>query len=107
MTFCNGGVLSREQCRQMFGDWLSCIIDFSHSLHAMDIDISAFACLCALCLVTGTLTFYILYCVILLQLKIRTINLYSYMNEALVQNATNFILSKKNVTFRSSCSYPF
>lgn len=53
ITFCNGSVLSREQCRQMFGDWLTSIIDFSQSLHSMEIDISAFACLCALCLVTG------------------------------------------------------
>ncbi|GIY51866.1 probable nuclear hormone receptor HR38, partial [Caerostris extrusa] len=51
-TFCNGTVLSREQCQQIFGDWLNTILDFSASLHSMDIDISAFACLCALALVT-------------------------------------------------------
>ncbi|KAF8773474.1 putative nuclear hormone receptor HR38 like protein [Argiope bruennichi] len=52
LTFCNGTVLSREQCQQIFGDWLNTILDFSASLHSMDIDISAFACLCALALVT-------------------------------------------------------
>ncbi|XP_054717299.1 nuclear receptor subfamily 4 group A member 2-like [Uloborus diversus] len=52
LTFCNGAVLSREQCQQMFGEWLNIILDFSRSLHSMDIDISAFACLCALTLVT-------------------------------------------------------
>ncbi|XP_035205813.1 probable nuclear hormone receptor HR38 isoform X2 [Stegodyphus dumicola] len=51
VTFCNGTVLSREQCQQIFGDWLNSIFDFSRSLHKMDIDISAFACLCALSLV--------------------------------------------------------
>ncbi|XP_055951102.1 nuclear receptor subfamily 4 group A member 2-like isoform X2 [Argiope bruennichi] len=51
LTFCNGTVLSREQCQQIFGDWLNTILDFSASLHSMDIDISAFACLCALALV--------------------------------------------------------
>ncbi|GFQ66962.1 probable nuclear hormone receptor HR38 [Trichonephila clavata] len=52
LTFCNGTVLSREQCQQIFGDWLNTILDFSASLRSMDIDISAFACLCALALVT-------------------------------------------------------
>ncbi|XP_071039289.1 nuclear receptor subfamily 4 group A member 2 isoform X2 [Parasteatoda tepidariorum] len=52
LTFCNGTVLSRDQCQQIFGDWLNTILDFSRSLHSMDIDISAFACLCALALVT-------------------------------------------------------
>ncbi|CAG2103547.1 unnamed protein product [Medioppia subpectinata] len=35
-----------------FGDWLSSITDFSRHLRLMDLDISAFACLCALTLVT-------------------------------------------------------
>ncbi|CAG2179183.1 unnamed protein product, partial [Oppiella nova] len=51
-TFCNGVVLSRHQCEQSFGDWLSSIIDFSQHLRLMELDISAFACLCALTLVT-------------------------------------------------------
>ncbi|CAG2181390.1 unnamed protein product, partial [Oppiella nova] len=51
-TFCNGVVLSRHQCERSFGDWLSAIIDFSQHLRLMELDISAFACLCALTLVT-------------------------------------------------------
>lgn len=53
MTFCNGIVLHRNQCQRSFGDWLNCILDFSKSLHSLEIDISAFSCLCALTLVTG------------------------------------------------------
>ncbi|XP_043466802.1 nuclear receptor subfamily 4 group A member 2 isoform X3 [Leptopilina heterotoma] len=52
LTFCNGVVLTREQCEQSFGDWLQGIMDFCQSLHVLDVDISAFACLCALALVT-------------------------------------------------------
>lgn len=51
-TFCNGVVLHRSQCERIFGDWLGAIFEFSQSLHAMQIDISAFACLAALTLVT-------------------------------------------------------
>lgn len=53
LTFCNGVVLDRQQCLRSFGDWLNAILEFSASLHSMEIDISAFACLCALTLVTG------------------------------------------------------
>lgn len=53
LTFCNGVVLSRGQCLKSFGDWLLAILDFCQSLHSMDVDISAFACLCALTLITG------------------------------------------------------
>ncbi|XP_063241766.1 probable nuclear hormone receptor HR38 isoform X2 [Bacillus rossius redtenbacheri] len=52
LTFCNGVVLHKQQCQRSFGDWLHAIFDFCQSLHAMDIDISAFACLCALTLIT-------------------------------------------------------
>nr|CAD7394296.1 unnamed protein product [Timema cristinae] len=52
LTFCNGFVLDKQQCQRSFGEWLHAIFDFCSSLHAMDIDISAFACLCALTLVT-------------------------------------------------------
>uniref|UniRef100_A0A1I8NXN5 Probable nuclear hormone receptor HR38 n=1 Tax=Stomoxys calcitrans TaxID=35570 RepID=A0A1I8NXN5_STOCA len=52
MTFCNGIVLHRSQCQRSFGDWLNGILEFSKSLHNLEIDISAFACLCALTLVT-------------------------------------------------------
>lgn len=53
MTFCNGVVLHKVQCQRSFGDWLNTILEFSKSLHALETDISAFACLCALTLVTG------------------------------------------------------
>lgn len=55
MTFCNGVVLHKTQCQRSFGDWLNAIMEFSRTLHALEIDISAFACLCALTLVTGKL----------------------------------------------------
>lgn len=53
LTFCNGVVLDKQQCQRSFGDWLNAIMEFSNSLHSMEIDISAFACLCALTLITG------------------------------------------------------
>ncbi|XP_033249291.1 probable nuclear hormone receptor HR38 [Drosophila miranda] len=52
MIFCNGTVLHRSQCQRSFGEWLNDIMDFSRSLHSLEIDISAFACLCALTLIT-------------------------------------------------------
>nr|XP_022919140.1 probable nuclear hormone receptor HR38 isoform X2 [Onthophagus taurus] len=52
LTFCNGVVLDKQQCQRSFGDWLHTIMEFCNSLHSMEIDISAFACLCALDLVT-------------------------------------------------------
>lgn len=53
LTFCNGVVLDKQQCQRSFGDWLHAILEFCNSLHSMEIDISAFACLCALTLITG------------------------------------------------------
>lgn len=58
LTFCNGVVLDKQQCQRSFGDWLHAILDFCNSLHQMEIDISAFACLCALTLVTGKFIIY-------------------------------------------------
>ncbi|XP_041976470.1 probable nuclear hormone receptor HR38 isoform X1 [Aricia agestis] len=52
LTFCNGLVLDKRQCQRSFGDWLHAVLDFSNTLHSMDIDISTFACLCALTLIT-------------------------------------------------------
>ncbi|XP_015510751.2 nuclear receptor subfamily 4 group A member 2 isoform X1 [Neodiprion lecontei] len=52
LTFCNGVVLARAQCQRSFGDWLHGILDFCQGLHSLDVDISAFSCLCALTLVT-------------------------------------------------------
>lgn len=59
LTFCNGVVLDKQQCQRSFGDWLHAIMEFCNGLHLMEIDISAFACLCALTLITGKfLIFY-------------------------------------------------
>lgn len=55
LTFCNGVVLDIQQCQRSFGDWLHAIMEFCTGLHLMEIDISAFACLCALTLITGEL----------------------------------------------------
>ncbi|XP_039280267.1 probable nuclear hormone receptor HR38 isoform X2 [Nilaparvata lugens] len=52
LTFCNGVVLDKQQCQRSFGDWLHSILEFCQSLHAMEVDISAFSCLCALTLIT-------------------------------------------------------
>ncbi|CAH2104557.1 unnamed protein product [Euphydryas editha] len=52
LTFCNGLVLDKRQCQRSFGDWLHAVLDFSNTLHSMDIDLSTFACLCALTLIT-------------------------------------------------------
>ncbi|KAJ8966392.1 hypothetical protein NQ317_019428 [Molorchus minor] len=53
LTFCNGVVLDMQQCQRSFGDWLIAIMEFCAGLHSMEIDISAFACFCALTLITG------------------------------------------------------
>lgn len=53
LIFCNGMVLHKGQCEKSFGDWLPAIFEFSKNLHEMQIDISAFSCLCALILITG------------------------------------------------------
>ncbi|XP_020279543.1 nuclear receptor subfamily 4 group A member 2 isoform X1 [Pseudomyrmex gracilis] len=52
LVFCNGVVLALEQCQRSFGDWLHSILEFCKTLHYLEVDISAFACLCALTLVT-------------------------------------------------------
>ncbi|XP_059060612.1 probable nuclear hormone receptor HR38 [Achroia grisella] len=52
LIFCNGLVLDKRHCQRSFGDWLHAVLDFSNTLHSMDIDISTFACLCALTLIT-------------------------------------------------------
>ncbi|XP_075997446.1 putative nuclear hormone receptor HR38 isoform X2 [Genypterus blacodes] len=52
LIFCNGVVLHRLQCVRSFGDWIDSIMDFSHSIHRMNLDISSFACLAALVIIT-------------------------------------------------------
>ncbi|XP_024283322.1 nuclear receptor subfamily 4 group A member 1 [Oncorhynchus tshawytscha] len=52
LIFCNGVVLHRMQCVRGFGDWIDSIMDFSQSLHRMNLDVSSFACLAALVIIT-------------------------------------------------------
>nr|XP_015199566.1 PREDICTED: nuclear receptor subfamily 4 group A member 1 [Lepisosteus oculatus] len=51
LIFCNGVVMHRTQCVRGFGDWIDSIMDFSQSLHRMDIDVSSFSCLAALVII--------------------------------------------------------
>lgn len=53
LIFCNGVVLHRMQCVRSFGDWIDSIMDFSQNLHRMNLDMSSFACLTALVIITG------------------------------------------------------
>ncbi|XP_035239168.1 nuclear receptor subfamily 4 group A member 1 [Anguilla anguilla] len=52
LIFCNGVVLHRMQCIRGFGDWIDSIMDFSQSLHRMNLDVSSFSCLSALVIIT-------------------------------------------------------
>ncbi|KAJ7999535.1 hypothetical protein DPEC_G00195430 [Dallia pectoralis] len=52
LIFCNGVVLHRMQCVRGFGDWIDSIMDFSQNLHRMNLDVSSFACLAALVIIT-------------------------------------------------------
>ncbi|XP_067089152.1 nuclear receptor subfamily 4 group A member 1 [Osmerus mordax] len=52
LIFCNGVVLHRMQCVRGFGDWIDSIMDFSQSLHRMNLDVSSFSCLAALVIIT-------------------------------------------------------
>ncbi|XP_048882001.1 nuclear receptor subfamily 4 group A member 3 isoform X2 [Brienomyrus brachyistius] len=51
-VFCNGLVLHRFQCLRGFGEWLDSIRDFSSHLQNLNLDVSAFACLAALVMLT-------------------------------------------------------
>ncbi|XP_071488807.1 nuclear receptor subfamily 4 group A member 2-like [Diadema antillarum] len=52
VVFCNGNVLHNQQCERGFGEWLDDIRAFSKVLSSLEIDISSFACLSSLVLVT-------------------------------------------------------
>ncbi|XP_063071066.1 nuclear receptor subfamily 4 group A member 1 isoform X2 [Engraulis encrasicolus] len=52
LIFCNGMVLHRLQCVRGFGDWIDSIMEFSQSLHRMNLDVSSFSCLAALVIIT-------------------------------------------------------
>lgn len=49
----NGYVLSRIQLMRGLGEWFVSLENFSRSFFALEIDTSAFACLCGLSLVSG------------------------------------------------------
>ncbi|XP_078394838.1 nuclear receptor subfamily 4 group A member 3 isoform X1 [Cetorhinus maximus] len=51
-VFCNGLVLHRLQCLRGFGEWLDTIKEFSTNLQSLNFDVSAFACLAALVMIT-------------------------------------------------------
>lgn len=53
LIFCNGVVLHRMQCLRGFGDWIDSILEFSHNLHRMNLDIASFSCLATLVIITG------------------------------------------------------
>ncbi|KAJ8390497.1 hypothetical protein AAFF_G00102940 [Aldrovandia affinis] len=52
LIFCSGMVLHRKQCVRGFGDWIDSIMDFSQSLHRMNLDVSSFSCLATLVIIT-------------------------------------------------------
>ncbi|KAM6106355.1 nuclear receptor subfamily 4immunitygroup A member 1 [Pterocles gutturalis] len=52
LIFCNGVVLHRLQCVRGFGEWIDAILEFSHSLHRMNVDVPSFSCLAALVIIT-------------------------------------------------------
>ncbi|NWY07061.1 NR4A1 protein, partial [Nothoprocta ornata] len=53
LIFCNGVVLHRLQCVRGFGDWIDAILEFSQSLHRLNVDVPSFSCLAALVIITG------------------------------------------------------
>ncbi|XP_065141501.1 nuclear receptor subfamily 4immunitygroup A member 1 isoform X1 [Paramisgurnus dabryanus] len=52
LIFCNGTVLHRTQCVRSFGDWIDSIMEFSQSLHRLNLDVSSFSCLATLVIIT-------------------------------------------------------
>ncbi|XP_069735597.1 nuclear receptor subfamily 4immunitygroup A member 1 [Phaenicophaeus curvirostris] len=52
LIFCNGVVLHRLQCVRGFGEWIDAILEFSQSLHRMNVDVPSFSCLAALVIIT-------------------------------------------------------
>ncbi|KAF4798573.1 Nuclear receptor subfamily 4 group A member 1 [Turdus rufiventris] len=52
LIFCNGVVLHRQQCVRGFGEWIDAILEFSQSLHRMNVDVPSFSCLAALVIIT-------------------------------------------------------
>ncbi|XP_056588635.1 nuclear receptor subfamily 4 group A member 1 isoform X2 [Triplophysa dalaica] len=52
LIFCSGMVLHRTQCVRSFGDWIDSIMEFSQSLHRLNLDVSCFSCLATLVIIT-------------------------------------------------------
>ncbi|KAA0707255.1 Nuclear receptor subfamily 4 group A member 1 [Triplophysa tibetana] len=52
LIFCSGMVLHRTQCVRSFGDWIDSIMEFSQSLHRLNLDVSSFSCLATLVIIT-------------------------------------------------------
>ncbi|XP_053722074.1 nuclear receptor subfamily 4 group A member 2-like [Synchiropus splendidus] len=52
LIFCDGSVWHRLQCLRGFGEWIDSIMEFSANLQKMNLDVSTFACICTLALVT-------------------------------------------------------
>ncbi|XP_053338832.1 nuclear receptor subfamily 4 group A member 1 isoform X2 [Clarias gariepinus] len=48
LIFCNGVVLHRTQCVRGFGEWIDSIMEFSQSLHRLNLDVASFCCLATL-----------------------------------------------------------
>lgn len=107
IVFCNGTVLHKQQCQRSFGDWLNAILEFSKSLHAMEIDISAFACLCALTLVTGTLiAFFNKFCALTTH-PLKSLSFYRNLNCSYTQiYINNFGFSSPSSTERHGLREP-
>lgn len=62
LIFCNGVVLHRLQCVRGFGEWIDAILEFSQSLHRMNVDVPSFSCLAALVIITGDTLCMVLPC---------------------------------------------
>uniref|UniRef100_A0A672ISW5 Nuclear receptor subfamily 4 group A member 2 n=1 Tax=Salarias fasciatus TaxID=181472 RepID=A0A672ISW5_SALFA len=52
LVFCDGSVLHRLQLLRGFGEWMDGIEQFSAELQRMDLDVTAFSCICSLALLT-------------------------------------------------------
>ncbi|KAL1020710.1 hypothetical protein UPYG_G00003660 [Umbra pygmaea] len=52
VIFCNRVALHRRQCMRPFGDWMDSIMEFSQSLHSLNLDVTSFSCFTTLVLVT-------------------------------------------------------
>lgn len=54
----SGSILDRSQASRLLGDWFNSLESFSQRFNQIDIDISAFACLSGLSLISGKYHFH-------------------------------------------------